>query len=132
MSTVLAPYITFPGTCREAMEFYRAVFEGSLEILTAEQTGMTNMPADALAHAELTTASFTLRGSDGADVAPTSSAYSLSIVSDDAEWIRSRFAALSAGASVTLPLAIAEWGDEFGELIDRFGVCWRLNVTAEH
>ena len=37
---------------------------------------------------------------------------------------------LSEGASVTVPLEKQMWGDEFGALIDRFGISWMINIGS--
>ena len=44
----------------------------------------------------------------------------------DAIWAK-----LSDGARITIPLAVAFWGDYFGALTDKFGVKWMLNCPAE-
>ncbi len=29
-----------------------------------------------------------------------------------------------------MPLAKAQWGDTFGMCIDKFGICWMVNISA--
>ena len=35
---------------------------------------------------------------------------------------------LSEGAAIFVPLEKAPWGDSFGQLRDRFGVSWMVNI----
>ena len=42
-----------------------------------------------------------------------------------------RFAKLSDGGTVTMPLEKQFWGDVFGSCVDRFGVHWMVNFQAE-
>jgi len=44
----------------------------------------------------------------------------------DAIWAK-----LSEGATITMPLEVAFWGDYLGGLTDKFGVRWMLNCPAE-
>jgi PhnB protein len=61
MASRLNPYISFPGTAREAMEFYESVF---------------------------------------------------------------------GGGTVVMPLERQMWGDDFGMLVDRFGIQWMVNIAG--
>ena len=49
---------------------------------------------------------------------------------DDDATLRGYWEALSAGGSVSVPLGTQPWGDTFGQLTDRFGVQWMVNITA--
>jgi PhnB protein len=37
---------------------------------------------------------------------------------------------LIEGGQVTQPLTKAQWGDQFGMCIDKFGIVWLLNIAA--
>ena len=54
--------------------------------------------------------------------------YSVSLSGQDDDELTGFWNKLSAGANVVLPLAKAPWGDSFGQLIDRFGVSWMVNI----
>ncbi|HEX8105539.1 MAG TPA: VOC family protein, partial [Solirubrobacteraceae bacterium] len=65
MATRLNPYLTFDGTAREAMEFYRDVLGGELNVSTFGEFGMEGAGADGVMHAMLETErGFTLMASD--------------------------------------------------------------------
>ncbi len=49
---------------------------------------------------------------------------------DDAE-LRGYWDKLAKGANVTQPLETAPWGATFGMLIDKFGIMWLVNISAE-
>jgi PhnB protein len=66
MASPLNPYVSFPGTAREAMEFYRDVFGGNLTLNTfGELGGPDNPDPDKIMHGQLETdRGFTLMGAD--------------------------------------------------------------------
>ena len=53
-----------------------------------------------------------------------------SLSGDDDAGLRRYWDALSEGGTVTLPLEQAPWGDSFGQLTDRFGVNWMVNIAG--
>lgn len=134
MSTRLNPYLTFPGTAREAMTAYEQVFGGTLTVMTFADAGADDVPdPQQVMHAMLETPQgFTLMASD---MPPgmaweASTAVSVSLSGDDADALRGWWAALSEGATVTMPLDVQMWGDEFGSCVDRFGVAWMVNIAG--
>lgn len=132
MSSRLNPYISFSDNARQAMEFYRDVFGGELVVNTFGESGMA-APGfeDKIMHAQLETpAGYTLMASDAPPGMEhdSGSAISVSLSGDDDD-LRGYFAALSEGGTVTMPLEKQMWGDEFGMLVDRFGVNWMVNVS---
>ena len=132
MASRLNPYLNFDGTTREAMEFYRDVLGGRLDISTFGEFG--GEPADGVMHANLhTDDDFTLMASDtppGMEFTPGPANFSVSLSGDaaDGERLRGYFAKLSEGGEVTMPLEKQMWGDEFGMVTDRFGTPWMVNI----
>jgi PhnB protein len=132
MTSRLNPYISFNGNAREAMEFYQSVFGGELVMNTFGDFGTPDPAiADKIMHGMLETgAGYTLMGSDtppGMDFNPGNTS-TISLSGDDAE-LRTYFERLAEGGTVTMPLEKQVWGDEFGQLVDRFGVPWMVNVS---
>jgi len=131
MTSQLNPYLGFDGNAREAMEFYRSVFGGELTMNTHGEFGNDD-PAfrDKIMHARLdTTDGYTLMGADmmpGAS-APSGDAFSVSVTGDDPK-LREYFDRLAEGGQVSVKLEKQMWGDEFGQLVDRFGVAWMVNI----
>lgn len=70
--------------------------------------------------------------SDGDPRHPTGapSGISVSLSGDDPEKLRGFFAGLAEGGVVDVAMEKQMWGDEFGQLTDRFGVRWLVNASA--
>lgn len=135
MDTKLVAYISLDGTVREAMEFYKSIFGGTLEMQTFADAGFTDNEAakDRIVHAQLTTDEFTLMGTD---CRPEDSAkftlgdsVSLSLIGSNAEKLTEYFNKLSEGGKVEMPLAKQFWGDVFGACQDKFGINWMVNIS---
>jgi PhnB protein len=138
MST-LNPYLSFKDNAREAMEFYKDVFGGELVVSTFGEYGGSDDPGappdDGVMHAQLTTPSeFTLMGADtppGMEFIPgTNIAISLSGGTEESEELRGYWEKLSDGGTVGVALEKQMWGDEFGMVVDRFGIGWMVNIAA--
>ncbi|CAM3880044.1 VOC family protein [Kibdelosporangium persicum] len=131
MASRLNPYISFNGDARQAMEFYASVLGGELDLRTFGEFGMADTPqADQIMHGQLETPSgYTLMASDtppGMEYNPGTNV-TISLSGDDPE-LREYFAKLAEGGTVTVPLEKQMWGDEFGSLVDRFGINWMVNI----
>lgn len=136
MTVQLNPYLHFDSSAREAMEFYRAVLGGELQIMTFGDMGAEGPvpPPEGVMHAYLETADgFALMASDGDPERPIGSAaagVSISISGDDEDRLGALFTGLGEGGTVDVPFEKQVWGDLFGQLTDRFGVRWLVNATA--
>jgi PhnB protein len=129
----LNPYISFPGTARDAMEFYERVFGGTLTLNTFGELGGQDAPnPDQIMHGMLETDSgFTLMASDtppGMEHDPGNN-ITISLSGDDGDELRGYWERLSEGGAVTMPLEKQMWGDEFGMCTDRFGISWMVNIS---
>lgn len=132
MSSRLNPYLSFPGNARQAMEFYRSVFGGTLAVNTFGEYGAPDAPgADNVMHSMLETDSgFTLMGADtmpGMEHNPGNTV-TVSLSGDDVDELRGYWEKLSEGGTVSVPLEMQMWGDEFGMCEDRFGIGWLVNI----
>jgi PhnB protein len=136
MVTRLNPYITFDGNAREAMEFYQSVFGGELDI--SPWGDMPDMPGnspemhDKVMHGMLTVSDgVTIMGADMPDSSgPKGSPIAVSLSGEDEAQLSSWWEKLSDGAEITAPFEKAPWGDTFGQLNDKFGVSWMVNVAG--
>jgi PhnB protein len=132
MSSRLNPYISFTDNARQAMEFYRDVFGGTLTLNTFGESGMPDPDvADKIMHAMLETDSgYTLMAADtppGMEHHPGTNV-SISLSGDDADELRGYWQKLSGGGTVSIPLEKQMWGDEFGACVDKFGISWMVNI----
>lgn len=135
MGMRLNPYLAFNGNAREAMESYQSILGGELSINTFGDFGDPAAPgANQIMHSQLETpAGFTLMGADvppGMDFQPGRTV-TISISGDEDETMRGYWARLSEGATISMELEKQMWGDYFGELTDRFGIAWLINIAGE-
>jgi PhnB protein len=134
MASRLNPYISFPGTAREAMEFYQSVFGGTLTMNTFGEYGAQDAPeADKIMHGLLETESgLALMGADNPPGTELNRGdnVAVSLSGDDVEELRGYWQKLSDGGSVSIPLEKQMWGDEFGMCVDRFGTSWMVNIAG--
>ena len=132
MASVLNPYISFRNNARQAMEFYKDVFGGTLTLNTFGEYGDPNAPgADGIMHGQLNADSgFTLMGADtppGLETNPGDN-ITISLSGDDEQELRDYWDKLSQGGTVTVPLEKQMWGDLFGQCTDQFGIPWMVNI----
>ena len=133
MAIRLNPYISFDGNAREAMEFYKGVFGGTLSVNTFGEFGNPDPAgADKIMHAMLE--------ADGglvlmaADTMPETehnpgNNISISLSGDDGDTLRGYWEQLSGAGTVSVPLEKQMWGDEFGMCADQFGITWMVNIS---
>ncbi|MGB8193825.1 MAG: VOC family protein [Chitinophagaceae bacterium] len=135
----LTPYITFDGTCEEALNFYAKALDGEIQnLMRFEGSPAENMsPGDKqkVLHAHFKAGEVFFMASDagdrGKDAPPMPSDsgmvhLSLNMESDDQ--LNKVFNALGEGGKVTMPLQDTFWGARFGMLQDKFGINWMFNL----
>jgi PhnB protein len=136
MPTRLNPYLGFKNNAREGMEFYKTVFGGKLDIQTFKDLHASEDPSEdnLVMHSVLEAENgIALMGSD----TPSRMEYkpgntvSLSLSGDNEEELRGYWNKLAEGASVTMPLEKAVWGDTFGMLTDKYDTQWRVNISGK-
>ncbi len=130
----IQPYLFYNGRCEEAIELYRAAVGAEVTMLmrfkdSPEPT--SHGSEDKVMHASLRIGDSTLLVSDGRCSGQLSfEGFALSlVVANDAE-AEQRFAALSNGGQVQMPLAKTFFSSKFGMVTDRFGVLWMIYVGA--
>jgi len=137
MSYALHAYVNFPGTTREALEFYRSIFGGELTFSTFgdyQAAPEGSDAADRIMHASLITQRFSLFASDEVEGMPPvryGDSVSLAFMGrgvDALEELTVAFEKLAEGGTVTMPLEKQMWGDHYGSVVDRFGVSWMVDV----
>lgn len=136
MQSNLNPYLSFRDNAREAMEFYKTVFGGKLEMQTFKEFHASQDASEdnKIMHSVLTAdngivfmASDTPNGMEYR----TGTNMSMSLNGDNETELRGYYEKLSAGGTIGMPLEKAPWGDMFGMLTDKFGVSWLVNITAQ-
>jgi len=130
-NVTLSPYIFFNGNAKEAMEFYKRVFGGDLDVQT-----MADVPKDAwmpdskatdVMHARLN-GTVNIMASDSQKASPQAKKIELSLSGPDEQQLRGYFDGLAEGGTIKMPLEKQFWGDTFGSLTDKYGVEWMVNI----
>jgi len=132
MASRLNPYLSFGGDARQAMEFYKEVFGGTLTLHSYGEYGQQDTSlADKVMHGALEAAGdFVLMAADSPpDMKLTpGNNFAVSLSGDDGTELRGYWEKLSSGGTVSVPLDKQMWGDVFGMCTDRFGVPWMVNI----
>lgn len=135
------PYLNFKGNCEEAFNFYKSVFGGEFSYLgrfgeMPPQEGVTLTEDDKtkIMHVSLPMGNGSvLMGSDsGGAWAPSTiigNNISLSLNAKSQEEADRIFNVLSAGGTVTMPMAKTFWGDYFGMCKDKFDINWMMSFN---
>jgi len=140
--TTVNVYLNFMGNCEDAFDLYKSVFGGEFAHLSRykdipAQDGMPPFPKEMdekIMHVYFPISKETsLFGSDiGGSWAPTfqqGNNFSITVSVGSKEEADRLFNGLSAGGTITMPMADTFWGDYFGTVLDRFGVNWMIGFT---
>lgn len=132
-------YLFFNGRCEEAIDFYKRAL-GAEVVMLMRYKDSPEPPAPGMVppgsenkimHASLRIGDTTVMASDGQCQGNANfDGFALTVSAGDAAEAERRFAALSDGGTVTMPLSKTFFAPSFGMLNDRFGVHWM--VIAEH
>ena len=136
-------YLNFDGQAEEAFRFYADALGGELtEVirfdsmppqegfeLTPELRNRVMHVGLSLADGQMLMASDTIEGMGPPRVDGNN--FSISIHPTSRAEADRVFGALAEGGTVTMPMEDQFWGDYFGMVLDRFGVNWMVNYSAE-
>ena len=135
MDPILTPYLTFNGKAAEAMKFYHSVLGGELTMQTFGESKMAQKPEenDLIIHATLKNEGLTFMASDSmpSRQAKFGDNVNMSISGNDGDRLTMIFNGLANGGKIDMPLAKQFWGDTYGQLTDKFGIHWMVNITAQ-
>jgi PhnB protein len=119
------------------MEFYKGVFGGELNIMTFGDMGASEhegqpLATDGVMHGQLSTdQGFTLMASDNppgvTGVTPNGH---VSLSGDESDLLHGYFDRLADGGTIDVPMEKQVWGDQFGQVKDKFGVNWLVNIAG--
>ena len=131
-------YLTFGGSCRQAMEFYQQCIGGKLNIMPFSQAPPEAQPKDEklknnIMHAHLENGPFLLMASDGMPGMPVQHGnnFHINLNCESEQEIEKLFKALGAGGQVIVPLNDTFWGAKFGIIKDKFGIGWMFNYDKQ-
>jgi PhnB protein len=140
MSISMNPYLVFDGNTKEAVHFYEKALGGKvIGIMT-----FGDMPADPdhpltddmkerVMHAHLQVGSDNLMFSDTYPGMPyeQGNAIQIAIHPKDEAGAREVFAVLEDGGQVIMPLQKTDWSPLYGQVKDKFGVTFQVNVAGD-
>jgi PhnB protein len=124
-------YLTFDGSCREAMKFYAKCTGGELQLMPfSDAPG--NFPPEAkdkIMHARLAKGGAMIMASDAMPGHPhiVGNNVWVSINCESAEEAEKLFTAFSENGKIVMPIGETFWAVRFGMLTDQFGVNWMFN-----
>jgi PhnB protein len=129
----LSPYLSFGGDAEPALTFYADAFGGKVTELKrfSEAPQMPHPNKNEILHGRVEAENIRLMASDGKKDLASGGRISLSLEFTDHAELDRVFAKLSAGGTVTMPVAEQFWGARFGMLTDKFGIGWMLNCDAK-
>ncbi|WNB92851.1 VOC family protein [Bacillus sp. NEB1478] len=126
------PYLTFNGKAKEALEFYKQIFDG--EITDMQTFGEADFPTppeadDRIMHARFKKGNLLLMTSDGfpGQEVTVGDNISLTLEFDNEQEIENIYDKLSANGSVLMELQDTFWGAKYAKVKDQFGIMWDLN-----
>ncbi len=130
------PYLMFVGKAKEALEFYREVFQW--EVSELQTYGEANYPTppeadNFIMHAKLKKDRLLIMVSDsfpGQDVT-AGNHISLVIEFGSEKEIQSIYNAIANKGTVLMELQDTFWGTKYAKVKDPFGVIWDLNYTKK-
>ncbi|KAB2328580.1 VOC family protein [Cytobacillus depressus] len=128
------PYLYFNGNAREALEYYKEVFEG--EISNLQTFGDADYPTppeadDKIMHAQFRKDDLFLMASDSFtnDSVQIGNHISLALELESEEEIQKVYDRLIKKGNVLMELQDTFWGAKYAKVKDDFGVIWDLNMT---
>lgn len=134
MQSRINAYLIFPGTARQAMEFYKSVFGGRLDVSTFKDYNAAQDPSDdnKIMHSMLEAENgISFMAADApSSMGQPGGTTSLALSGDDEAELTGYYEKLSTGGTITQPLMKAPWGDAFGMFTDKFGVDWMVNIAG--
>lgn len=135
MSIETTTHLNFDGDARAALDFYAAVFGGTATAVTYGQMGASDDPAwaDKVVFGQLSTdAGLRVMAFDvwpGQPYEQGSNGFYVYVHGTDADEVTRYWDGLADGAEIRQPLGPSAWAPLAGQLRDRFGVIWALDVA---
>ncbi|WP_347548854.1 VOC family protein [Pseudalkalibacillus hwajinpoensis] len=130
------PYFTFEGTAREALNYYKDIFEG--EITNVQTFGDANYETppeldDHIMHARFEKGDLYFMVSDVFlnQTVTVGNNISLALELDSEEEIQTLYSRLKEKGTVYMELQDTFWGATFAKVKDAYGVIWDLNYEKE-
>ena len=137
---VVNPYLNFNGNTEAAFNFYKSVFGGEFVVLQRFKDIPSEVPgpegaSEMIMHIALPIGAHTmLMGSDVPATYPQAvmgTNFSISVSPESKAEADRIFNGLSAGGTITMPMAESFWGAYFGMCTDQFGIQWMISFDSK-
>lgn len=134
----VTPYVMFKGNCKDAIAFYKDALAAEVRELKTfgdmPDSPLSPMPEERkplISYALLNFGGGSLIVSDCYPGSPykIGNNFNLSIEMDDADTLRSTFAALSRGGDVPMELQETFFNPLYGVAVDQFGITWTFSMS---
>lgn len=131
-----APYFSFSGEAKEALDYYKEVFEG--EVLAVQTFGEADYPsppeiADQIMHAHFKKGELSFMMSDSFPGHQPTVGNNISLVLEleSEEDIDTYYRRLTEKGTVVMELQDTFWGAKYAKVKDPYGIIWDLNYTKK-
>ncbi len=138
MTVSTVTHLNFRGDARAALEMYHSVFGGTISLVTYQDAGNVQDPAEAnqVMWGQVAAENgFRVMAYDvppRLPYAPGENAFFVSLRGNTAAEIAGLWDKLTDGATVLQPLGPAQWAPLYGMVTDRFGVTWVVDLVSEY
>ena len=127
----IVAYLNFPGTAREAMDFYAQALGGKVtQRFTYGASPMADqMPPGTenhIMHSQVEAGGAVIMGADGPPPHNAGST-SVNVMPETPEEAERIFKALAKGGEIVMALEETFWAHRFGALRDKYGQSWMVN-----
>jgi PhnB protein len=136
----LNPYISFPGNCEEAINFYKDCLDGEILSMNYFENSPEDSPIVVPADFKKKVMHVTMKFSGGTIMACDNppqhnvivgNNINLSIGLDDTAEADKYFNKLSEGGKVMMEMQDTFWGARFGMFTDKYGINWMINCELK-
>ena len=129
---MLLPSIGFPGSCSQAIEFYKEAVGAEVKQLIFARDALYDddlgLPPDFVTYSEVLIGGTPVMMCDGTDTPMTCGHFWFTLSFDTPEEAVAAFNKLAEGGEITEPLAPQFFAALNGSVKDRFGVIWNVGT----
>jgi len=132
---MITPTIHFKGNCKDAIDFYKEVFEAQVKTINYAKdappnSGMDELPPEFVMHSEVTICGTDFALTDGAEMPISGDSISFLIRCKWADELTAVFDKLAIGGRIVESPTPQYWTPLWGYVVDKFGVNWSLIVDV--
>lgn len=132
----LKVHLMFAGCCEEALNFYKDALGGDIAFVfrKKEDKTLTILPneEDKILHMVMQTPHFELSAEDvSSQDLVVGNNTKLVVLFEDLQYCKKLFDTFAVGGKITMPLQKTFYSEAIGELTDRYGISWIIEMSGE-